>query len=109
MAGPDIQTFQEKKTTLYTIRIPDDEADLHVQVYFATPFSSLIASKKVFNIIRAIEKGLSDSDLEGTFELELLPEMQSIYLGSPGFWKSFVTNIDGVLGLVEGVLTQHLA
>ena len=109
MAGPALQTFQEKKTALYSIKIPDDDTDLHVQVYFTAPFSALVASKKVFNIIRDIERELASSDLEGTFELELMPEVQSIYLGSLGFWKSFVTDVNAVLGLVEKVLIQNLS
>jgi len=108
MVGLPVQTFQEKQTALYLLKIPDDESDLHIQIYFTQPFAQLVASKKIFKIVRLIETGIREADLEGSYEIEVIPEAQSVYLGSPGFWKSFVTDISAVLMLVEGVLLSEL-
>lgn len=104
MQGLPVQTFQEKKTEKYLVKIPDDSHDLHIQLYFTEPFESMVTSKKIFKIIRELEARLGAADLEGDFEMELITEAQSIYLGSKGFWDSLVTDIDGVLRLVEGTL-----
>lgn len=104
MQGLPVQTAQEKKMDKYTIRVPDDSHDLHIQLYFKERFESMVASKKVFKILKEIEKRLSASDFEGDFELELITEAQSIYIGSKGFWDSLVTDAEGVLTLIESVL-----
>lgn len=106
MQGLPLQTFQEKSTDKYTIRVPDDNHDLHMQLYFKEPFKQMVTSKKVFKILKALEKELTASDLEGEFELELYTETESIYLGSRDFWDSLVTDIGKLIALVEKVLDK---
>lgn len=106
MQGLPLQTFQEKSTDKYMIRVPDDEHDLHMQLYFKEPFKQMVTSKKIFKILKALEKELIASDLEGEYELELYIETESIYLGSKGFWDSLVTDIEKLVALVEKVLNE---
>ena len=103
-----VQEFQEKQTDKYLLKIADDENDLHLQIFFTAPFASLVASKQVFAIVRELSTAVGLSDLAGEYVIELVPEADSIYIGSEGFWKSFVTDIDAVLKLVEGVLVSKL-
>ena len=108
MAGFPIITAQVKDTEKYTLRVPDDSEDLHLQIHFVKPFKALVASKHIYKIEREIKAALEASDIDGEFELEIVLANESMYLGSPGFWQSLTSSIEELLVVVEGVLNKYL-
>ena len=107
MAGFPIVTFQKKETDKYVLKIPDSE-DLILQIFFKGAFRKLVETKKVYKLERLLVKKLEASDLEGEYEIELIPVNESICVTSPGFWKSLVTDSEALLSIVEGSLNEVL-
>ena len=98
---------QVKKTNNYTIRIPDDEHALHVQLYF-TDYNKLIANRVFFEIKNAIITALEESDYTEEFEVTFIAPEKSLYIGCETFFDNLANSLEKIVSLIEEQLIKYL-
>ena len=97
-----------KRTEKYTIKIPEDPDNLHIQIFFNEPWSKMVNSKKVFKVQAEVSKMISALDIPYEFEVTIIPDEQSLYIGANGYLKSLTSTILDITDPTEKVLAECL-